>query len=1305
MRVPKNTPLVNIPTMNSSGASRQHSLRLGTPMQSGTSSIGPFQNFLSDLKPLVDSMGQMAGDAHGVYSDIRRRDDASKVAGAYNQYRNEMDASLYGENGLLGRTGEDAVDLVKSAREEHTRAQNKYSDGLTRNQTAAFLQRSDEYRHSFMFSVAEHESRQRFQHVEATHKKSMELDMQAAERHYKDDEQYFAAVNRVGESGASMMRAGGYDEEEISARGAVTRSGMHSRRVELLLNDGDFDRALAFFKSAPLSDEHRRDLTGKIGTAYTNALMEQAAANPELVLELAELRKREKLESVQHDGSLPSAGTAYDNLLDFVSESALIGAENTAKAALARRREAVEQEAGTIMEDLPVIMTAALQNGDLSGYAEAGRRLGYLGYAREAEEMRRAGELMNVVIPYVYTPYEPGVPENGAGTGGASGNGGGRAAELPFTERSVEMDKALESVRTDSNFAEVDRVKAVAVDALRQRASAFRADPAGYVNGHPSLREQGLSFERIAARRLALQTRLGRGMDFTPRVLSLKDRDLAQAAFDKAPDYKAKGEYLGLMVDRFGKYGPKALAEAGLAGMNGNVLAFVAPALRHYTARERGEWVRALEAGGAGQATHANALDGGRESRLAFSWGGDETAESVPAQLPESELLSAVKRLGSSALINGGMINLHERLLPTLEAYRQNGNEPRDFYGHYAVLNDEDFCSVVPEEEFRPEFAEILAESKQGFKELVLGALGAVSAAQSDEQNYDAAINGADTVEPAIPAGDDVEPAVERLVDNAVWVYDPADRNFSLTNLGNGYVLPGSSVQIKNGMLNAELLETGLVGNFAGEIAEKAALVDGVELSENGTSMENGIDKQAAGMSVDDYASLSDANAGPQHAAETTQPDTVSTEEETDLPDDAGEQAASKSGGDKIQWYERKIMGIPDYISELPAEQREKFYSLRWPIGTHTSAEEDKQMFRDLNYLQDLDESKLKTALADEEKYSLLHRFRIVCAWNYQNLMIQKAKYQYGEETEIPTIGMFVENIPLLMHLYGVPKEGMDYVRQAKKKREAIQKDTTIKEGVLKKTFGRFLHNNLQNKMSKETKAQEDALLMEFFRGLKVEFLPEDMREDTENRMRECTRFVKNNKDDIKKFYQKWPMASLDERRGILQIFNDIYSEQTGMPKVIIEDADRDKIKKEREETVITDKVEDNEGSKASNAYIDKGHLLNEEKKLELKVFVNYKGRFLTDSGLDAFRMITSSIPHETQHIWQCLYMRANRDFVLDKNGEEDAIVKPSRLAINMMEAISPQASQFDYMMQPTELQSYLLQQALFNAMGEIFSE
>lgn len=162
---------------------------------------------------------------------------------------------------------------------------------------------------------------------------------------------------------------------------------------------------------------------------------------------------------------------------------------------------------------------------------------------------------------------------------------------LPLLEQAAAAKKDLDALITPGNAKDVVAMREKVDSVMEKRKNAFLKDPAGYVAILPAMQGE-MDFQERARRSLALQETMGKGLGFTPRVLSVDGAKRMRAAYDNLPTAEARVKW---MLDRqreSGGYFQDVLTEMKMP----DAVVAVAPALRDVSDKNAGLWLTAAAA-------------------------------------------------------------------------------------------------------------------------------------------------------------------------------------------------------------------------------------------------------------------------------------------------------------------------------------------------------------------------------------------------------------------------------------------------------------------------------------------------------------------------------------------------------------------------------------------------------------------------------------------------------------------------------------------------------------------------------------
>ena len=195
----------------------------------------------------------------------------------------------------------------------------------------------------------------------------------------------------------------------------------------------------------------------------------------------------------------------------------------------ARRERA--QQAGMTAENFSNHLTFGLDSGDFSAAEHDIATLRSLGLNQEAETLAQRLHLAQTAYSTL------------AGV-----------SDLPFVEQATAARKRMQALVTPDNAKQATTLRDHVTATLDKRQKAFIADPAAYVAQMPAMQGEHLNTEDRILHSLQLQERMGRGLNFTPQVLSKPQAEELRRNYDALKDPLQRAGWLRQMSTELGQF-------------------------------------------------------------------------------------------------------------------------------------------------------------------------------------------------------------------------------------------------------------------------------------------------------------------------------------------------------------------------------------------------------------------------------------------------------------------------------------------------------------------------------------------------------------------------------------------------------------------------------------------------------------------------------------------------------------------------------------------------------------------------------
>ncbi len=273
MRVPANSPLVNIP--QDRGGGRRYNLNMGmVPQREAGSAMafggaaalgyGAMERGLHDVGRLLT----------GVSIDLQRRADETSALEAYNQLNERVGLFLNGDGspdtGLYNRKGSAVVNSVKDTREFFNKNVSELAGGLTPNAAQVFQARADVLRFGEQRKVAVFESNGREKWQFDTYKATAETEMRASLDNFSTPRLRDESIARGMGMVEQMGLMNGAPPEAIENMLRKYRAEVMTAGARQLMDKGDFGGAMTAAMDPSLDEAQRLDLVQKAAAGSFN---------------------------------------------------------------------------------------------------------------------------------------------------------------------------------------------------------------------------------------------------------------------------------------------------------------------------------------------------------------------------------------------------------------------------------------------------------------------------------------------------------------------------------------------------------------------------------------------------------------------------------------------------------------------------------------------------------------------------------------------------------------------------------------------------------------------------------------------------------------------------------------------------------------------------------------------------------------------------------------------------------------------------------------------------------------------------
>lgn len=248
---------------------------------------------------------------------------------------------------------------------------------------------------------------------------------------------------------------------------------------------------------------------------------------------------------------------------------------------------------------------------------------------------------------------------------------------LPLLGQAAAAKKDLDALITPGNAKDVVTMREKVDSVMEKRKNAFLKDPAGYVAILPAMQGE-MDFQERVRRSLALQEETGKGLGFTPRVLSVDGAKRMRAEYDNLPTAEARAKW---MLDRqreSGGYFQDVLTEMKMP----DAVVAVAPALRDVSDKNAGLW---LTAAAVKPGDIPNVDDDARKN----------AADAVADSTVMRALYGAVQKYPTNTALWSKAKGMKETMTNAFLL----GMEPGALDREFAVADDSDCILVIPASE------------------------------------------------------------------------------------------------------------------------------------------------------------------------------------------------------------------------------------------------------------------------------------------------------------------------------------------------------------------------------------------------------------------------------------------------------------------------------------------------------------------------------------------------------------------------------------------------------------------------------
>ena len=200
------------------------------------------------------------------------------------------------------------------------------------------------------------------------------------------------------------------------------------------------------------------------------------------------------------------------------------------------RREQVH-EAGLTAQSFSNHLDYGLDKGDFTAAEKDVAALRANGFQKEADELSGRLEIAR-------TAY------------GALND----VSDLPLVEQRAAAHAQLDKLVTPDNAKASTAMRDSVDKSLAAKQEAFVKDPAAYVANLPTMQDELSTQERIQ-RSLELQNRMGKGLQYEPRVLTSEQAKQLKNDYDKLDSPATRAAWLGRVSSEYGPYARQALHE------------------------------------------------------------------------------------------------------------------------------------------------------------------------------------------------------------------------------------------------------------------------------------------------------------------------------------------------------------------------------------------------------------------------------------------------------------------------------------------------------------------------------------------------------------------------------------------------------------------------------------------------------------------------------------------------------------------------------------------------------------------------
>lgn len=262
MRVPINTPLVNIPQDR---GGRRYDLNMGAAPQHEASSAMAFGGATAvGYGALERGLDDASRVLTGISLDRRRREDETLALEAYNQLNERVGRFFYGngepESGLYNRKGAAVLGAVKDTREFFEKNVAELSGNLTANAAEAFTARANALRFDEQRKVAVFESNGREKWRFDTYKAGAAGEMRATLDNFDTPRLREDALLRGTEHVRNLALMNGEPPAMVARRERAYQAEVMAAGINQLLAEGNFNAAMAAAAHPSFNEAQRREM-------------------------------------------------------------------------------------------------------------------------------------------------------------------------------------------------------------------------------------------------------------------------------------------------------------------------------------------------------------------------------------------------------------------------------------------------------------------------------------------------------------------------------------------------------------------------------------------------------------------------------------------------------------------------------------------------------------------------------------------------------------------------------------------------------------------------------------------------------------------------------------------------------------------------------------------------------------------------------------------------------------------------------------------------------------------------------------